>query len=106
MKSRLSERSICSNELGPMDTMTRSTPSTAAERMRRYRKRRRDGMQYVRIPLHVTEIDGLIRIRFLKEEEREDAERLQTAVLGLLYWVLDDPECSRMIARRPGPRLG
>jgi hypothetical protein len=31
--------------------------STAAERMRLYRKRRRDGMHYVRVPLHVTEID-------------------------------------------------
>jgi len=44
--------------------------STAAERMRLYRKRRRDGMQYVRIPLHVTDIDGLIRMRLLKEERR------------------------------------
>jgi len=39
-------------------------------RMRLYRKRRRDGMQYVRIPLHVTDIDGLIRMRLLKEERR------------------------------------
>jgi hypothetical protein len=63
-------------------------------------------MQYVRIPLHVTDIDGLIRVRFLREEGRGDLERLETAVLGLLYWVLEDPECSKMIARRPGPRLG
>jgi hypothetical protein len=28
-------------------------PSAAAERMRRYRKRQRDGMHYVRVALHV-----------------------------------------------------
>jgi len=78
--------------------------SPAAVRMRESRKRRRDKMRYVRVPLHVSEIDDLIRLRFLKEEDREDDEKLQAAVLGLLYWVLDDPECSSLIARRPGPR--
>jgi hypothetical protein len=60
--------------------------SPAAERMRLYRKRRRDGIQYVRIPLHVADIDDLIRMGLLKEEERHDAEALQTAVLSLVYW--------------------
>jgi hypothetical protein len=60
-------------------------PSTAAERMRLYRKRRRNGMHCVRIPLHVTDIDDFIRMRLLKEEERHDAEALQTAVLDLVY---------------------
>jgi hypothetical protein len=59
--------------------------STAAERMRLYRKRRRDGMRYVRVPLHVTDIDALIRMRLLKEEQRQDAEALQAAVLSLVY---------------------
>jgi hypothetical protein len=59
--------------------------STAAERMRLSRKRRRDGMHYVRIPLHVTEIDDLIRLRLLKEEQRHDADALQTAVMSLIY---------------------
>ena len=60
-------------------------PSTAAERMRLSRKRRREGMHYVRIPLHVTDIDSLIRMRLLREDQRQDAEALQTAVLGLVY---------------------
>jgi len=47
-------------------------------------------MHYVRIPLHVTEIDDLIRMRLLKEEERHDAEALQTAVLSLVYRGLED----------------
>jgi len=59
--------------------------SPAAQRMRLYRKRRRDGMQYVRIRLHVRDIDDLIRIGLLKEEQRHDAEALQNAVLSLVY---------------------
>jgi hypothetical protein len=38
-----------------------STP--IAERMRLYRKRRGQGLQFVRIPLHVTEIDKLSLVR-------------------------------------------
>jgi hypothetical protein len=39
--------------------------------MRRYR---RLGLRYVRIPLHVTDIDALIRMRLLKEDERYRAQ--------------------------------
>ena len=67
----------------------RST-SPAAKRMRRYRKRRRSGIRCVRISLHVTEIDDLIRLGHLQQEQREDAEALQTAVLTLVYRVLDE----------------
>jgi hypothetical protein len=45
--------------------------------MRLYRKRRRQGLRYVRIPLHVTEIDDLIRMGLLEEAGRRDAEALQ-----------------------------
>ena len=55
--------------------------SLAAERMRLLRKRRRDGMRYVRIPLHVSEIDTLIRLGLLQTEQREEAQALQAAVL-------------------------
>jgi hypothetical protein len=68
-----------------MSTDQSAGPKSAAERMRLYRKRRREGMQYVPIPLHVTEIDDLIRRRLLKEEQRRDVEALQAAVLGLVY---------------------
>ena len=53
---------------------------TAAERMRLHRKRQRQGLQYVRILLHVTISTGL-----LKDDERADADALQAAVLGLVY---------------------
>ena len=74
----------------PPQERTRSS-SPAAERMRRYRKLRRQGMQYVRIPLHVTDIDALIRMRLLKEDQRQDPEALQAAVLGLVYRASDEP---------------
>ena len=35
--------------------------------------------------LDETDIDALIRMRFLKEDHRHDVEALQTAVIGLLY---------------------
>jgi hypothetical protein len=64
--------------------------SPAAARMRLYRKRRRRGLQYVRVPLHVTEVDSFIRMGLLKEEQRQDPEWLQTAVLSLIYRALED----------------
>jgi hypothetical protein len=53
--------------------------------MRRYRKQRKQGLRYIPIPLHVTDIDALIRMGLLKQHQRQDVEALQTAVLGLLY---------------------
>jgi hypothetical protein len=38
------------------------SPSPAAQRMRRYRKQRRQGLRSVRIPLHETDCDVLIRM--------------------------------------------
>ena len=71
-------------------------PSPAAERMRRYRKRRREaikfqraGMQHVQVELHVTEVDTLVRLGWLKEEDRHDPVCLQGAVMGIIYWVLE-----------------
>ena len=47
-------------------------------------------MRSVRILLDETDIDALIRMRLLKEDQRQDAEALQTAVLGLVYRVQED----------------
>jgi hypothetical protein len=66
-----------------------NVPPTAAERMRSYRKRRRQGMLYVRIPLHVTDIDALVQIGLLKDDQRADADALQAAVLSLVYRISD-----------------
>ena len=64
--------------------------TTAAHRMRAYRKRRRQGLQFIRIELHVTDIDSLIRVGFLKEEQRQNPEAVQAAVTGLMYRALED----------------
>ena len=63
---------------------TRSS-SPGAQRMRRYRKQRRQGLRSVRILLDDTDVDALIRMRLLKDDQRQDVEALQTAVLTLVY---------------------
>jgi hypothetical protein len=68
-----------------MELMMTKLRLTPAERMRLYRKRQRQGLQYVRILLHVTDIDGLIHLGVLKDDQRTDAVALQAAVLGLVY---------------------
>ena len=62
-----------------------SSISPAAERMRRHRERRRNGMRCLTIELRETEVDALIRMRLLKPETRNDA----AAVTGALYAYLD-----------------
>ena len=69
---------------------TSRSSSPAAQRMRRYRKQRRQGLRSVRILLDETDIDALIRMRLLKEDQRHDVEALRAAVLGLLYRAEDD----------------
>ena len=49
------------NELSPH-------PTPAAERMRRHRQRRRDGLRCLMVELRETEIDALIGIGLLKAE--------------------------------------
>jgi hypothetical protein len=43
-----------------------SAPSAAAERMRRYRKRRRLGTRQVKVD------DALVQMRFVRKEDRRD----------------------------------
>jgi hypothetical protein len=66
-------------------------PATPAERMRLFRQRRRRGIHYVRIPLHVTEIDGLLHspIGRSKDDPRTDTEVLQAAISTLVFRALD-----------------
>ena len=64
---------------------TSRSSSPAAQRMRRYRKQRKQGLRSVRILLDEMDVDALIRLRLLKEDERQDVKALQSAVTGLLY---------------------
>ena len=65
-----------------------STP--AAQRMRRYRKHRRQGLRPVRILVDETDIDALICMKHLTEDQRHDLKALQKAVLRLLYQAEED----------------
>jgi hypothetical protein len=56
------------------------TRSTAAERMRRHRERRRDGLRCLTIELRETEIDALARNGFLKADTRNDPYAIEMAL--------------------------
>jgi hypothetical protein len=60
--------------------------TAAADRMRRHRQRRRDGLRCFIIELRETEIDALIRNGLLQPENRYDYDSVQLA----LYAFLDD----------------
>ena len=61
-----------------------AAPSAAAERMRRHRQRRRDGLRCFMIELRETEIDALIRQGLLEAENRNDCDSVQSALYAFL----------------------
>lgn len=63
----------------PGQTRARSS-SPGAERMRRYRKRRRQGPWFVRVPLDAPEIDDLIRLKFLEASEGANTYAAEHAI--------------------------
>ena len=69
--------------------MQSHSPLTPAERMRAYRKRRREGSFFVRVQLDPPDIEGLVRRKLLRPGQRQDPEALQVAVQGLVYQVSD-----------------
>jgi hypothetical protein len=75
------------SEIGRVD---RGPPKGAAERMRLYRERRQHGLRYVRIPLHVTEIENLRRMGCLPREQRQDEEAIGRAVSSLIEQAVHD----------------
>jgi hypothetical protein len=88
------ESFINDEEAHRAERMTNIPPShsssPAAQRMRRYREHRRQGLRSVRILLDQTDIDALIRMKLLKKDQRQDVEALQTAVLSLVYRVQEN----------------
>ena len=65
-----------------------ATRSAAAERMRRHRERRRDGLRCLTIELRETEIDALIRKGMLKADARNDFYAIETALYQFLEHTL------------------
>ena len=72
--------------LPPLPSAEPASRSPAAERMRRHRQRRRDGLRCLVIELRETEVDVLIRKGMLPAENRQDYASVQSA----LYAFLDD----------------
>ena len=66
-----------------------ASPTPAAERMRRHRERRRDGMRCLWIELRDTEIDALVQSGLLKAETRHDQNAITDALYGYLERTLD-----------------
>lgn len=62
--------------------------NAAAERMRRTRKRRRDGLRFVGIDVRDSEVAALVRRGLLAEAERDDPGAIAEAVCELLDFIL------------------
>jgi hypothetical protein len=65
-------------------TIEPASRSAAAERMRRHRQRRRDGLRCLMIELRETEIDALIGNGLLQAENRDDYNSIQSALYAFL----------------------
>ena len=60
----------------------RLIPSAAAERMRRHRERRRQGLRYPIIEFHETEIDALVRRGLWPGGPKKFADNSMSKILG------------------------
>jgi hypothetical protein len=65
-----------------------NTVSPAAERMRRHRQRRRDGLKCITIELCDPEIDELVNQGLLAHESRNDADEIRLALYKLFEQTL------------------
>ena len=70
--------------------MTDTVVSPAAERMRRHRQRKRDGLRSMRIELRETEIDALIDVGLLEQASRNDSNAVILALYKFFDQVLVD----------------
>jgi hypothetical protein len=71
-------------EVTAFPSAAESGRSAAAERMRRHRQRRRDGLRCFMIELRETEIDALIRNGLLAADNRHDYDWVQSAIYAFL----------------------
>ena len=69
--------------------MKPTNPTPAAERMRRHRERRREGMRCLWIELRDTEIDALVQHGLLSAETRNDQNAIADALYDHLERTLD-----------------
>jgi hypothetical protein len=66
-------------------------PSSVTERVRIHRKRHRNGLRAVRVLLHESEIDSLVRQGYLKQERRHLPDAVQAAINDFICDKLGQP---------------
>ena len=71
--------------------MTTVSQTPAAERMRRHRERRRDGLRCLWVELHETELDALVRQGLLEPQLRHDENAIADALYAHLGRTLVAP---------------
>ena len=59
-------------------------PQSAAERMRRYRKRQKRGFRIVQIQIGLAEIEGLIERGYLERGDKENVKAVEFATNDFL----------------------
>jgi hypothetical protein len=59
-------------------------PTSAAERMRRYRKRQRRGQRIIRVQIGPAEIEALVSGGFLGPNDREDISAIEFGVSAFI----------------------
>lgn len=69
--------------------MSTEFPGPPALRMRRYRKRLKSGVKYVRVGPTVSEIEEFVRLGLIPKEQKDDLGSIQTAVMTVLYRILE-----------------
>jgi hypothetical protein len=71
--------------------MTTASPTPAAERMRRHRERRREGLRCLWVELHETELAAFVRERLLEPQLRHDENAIADALYAHLERTLEPP---------------
>ena len=71
--------------------MTTASPTPAAERMRRHRERRREGLRCLWVELHETELDAFVRKGLLEPHLRQDENAIADALYAHLQRTLGLP---------------
>jgi hypothetical protein len=79
----------CTEMMTNPSTAAPAPCSAAAERMRRHRERRREGLRCLTIELRETEINALTRRGFLKADARNDLYAIEMALYEFLERTLD-----------------
>ena len=71
--------------------MHAASPTPAAERMRRHRERRREGLRCLWVEVHETELDAFVRAGLLEPQSRHDENAIADALYAHLERTLEPP---------------